>query len=716
MSVAMDRLESALRARGSKKSGGNWTCPAHDDANPSLSVRAVDDGKVLVHCHAGCSTEGVLEALSMTLADLYDERAPEEPPAAPQLCQTYDYVDEHDEHLFQVCRYQPKAFRQRRPDGKGNWIWSLDGVPRVLYRLPAVLETVAAGNTVYVVEGERDVHSIESLGHVATCNPGGAGNWKDDYSGVLQGAKCTIVADSDVAGLRHALKVVRSLEASGAMTKIVHPAHGSDVTEHLEAGFGLEDLVRIRLEDLEDVISRGKAVSCEGRHKKYARSDTGNASLFSALNWNDIRYDHRLGRWLVWDQHHWQPDLDGEILRKAQATARQRYRNAADIADSDKRIKEARYALTSENQYRLRAMIEVAKSHLAIADKESTWDWNPMLLGVTNGVVDLTTGRVRPGQRLDRVTTHVGLPYDQDATCPRWVRFLAEVFDEDFELVDFVHRAVGYSLTADVGEQCLFLLHGLGANGKSTLLNVLREFLGGYACNTPFSTLEKIRGSSIPNDVAALVGRRFVTASEASEGFRLDEGRVKALTGGDTVTARFLHQEYFTFKPVAKFWLAMNHKPRVTDDSHGFWRRVHLIPFTRQFPIDKNLEPQLLNELPGILTWAAEGCRKWLNQGLEPPESVRSATEEYRRESDHLDEFVAESIEETDAGTLLPTKEIARAYGEWADAECLNKRERLGSTSLKRRFKARWPDRHRPGTRNVPSGYLGLRLVRSEDV
>src|SRR5262249_4534420 len=213
----------------------------------------------------------------------------------------------------------------------------------------------------------------------------------------------------------------------------------------------------------------------------------------------------------------------------------------------------------------------------------------------------------RRGNPSDRITIHTHIQFDSSARCPRWNQFLVEVFEDNQELIDFVQRAVGYSLTGDTSEQCLFLNFGGGSNGKSTFLEVLRRVAGGYGHNMPFSTLEIKARTSIPNDVAALAGRRLVTASETNESVRLNEERVKALTGCDAITARFLNKEFFTFHPVAKFWLAFNHKPRVADDSHGFWRRIRLIPFLHEFKDtarDKHLLEKLLAEAPGILVWA----------------------------------------------------------------------------------------------------------------
>jgi putative DNA primase/helicase len=249
---------------------------------------------------------------------------------------------------------------------------------------------------------------------------------------------------------------------------------------------------------------------------------------------------------------------------------------------------------------------------------------------VPNGVVDLEHGALRPGKREDRITLCTAVPFDPSATCARWERFLREIFGGDEPLAAFVHRAIGYSLTGDTGEQCCFMGYGHGSNGKGTLVNTLKYILGDYSWNMPFSTLEMRDRAGIPNDVAALDGRRFVVASETNDGARLNEARVKALTGCDPVTARFLHGEFFTFEPVAKFWLSVNHKPVIKDDSHGFWRRLRLIPFLQRFDVNPNLADELRAEGRGILAWAVvaawpgnrTGCS--LRPSFETPRSNTS--------------------------------------------------------------------------------------------
>jgi hypothetical protein len=272
MGNAFDKVTAALSAAGCHQSreGGDWTCPTHDDSTPSLSV-SNGDGKVLVHCHASesCTPEAIVERIGLRVSDLFDEPATLGPKR--RIAATYDYVDEAGDLLFQVVRFEPKDFRQRRPDGHGAWIWNLQGMRRVLYRLPEVLDAAKIGGEIFVVEGEKDVQALERAGAVATCNPGGAGKWRDDYTASLIGAAVVrIVADNDDPGREHAREVVASLTSAGVPVELLHAPAGKDVAEHLGSGQSLDELEPIELEELE-VEARSAARSNYGDGRRHVR-------------------------------------------------------------------------------------------------------------------------------------------------------------------------------------------------------------------------------------------------------------------------------------------------------------------------------------------------------------------------------------------------------------------------------------------------------------
>jgi putative DNA primase/helicase len=396
-------------------------------------------------------------------------------------------------------------------------------------------------------------------------------------------------------------------------------------------------------------------------------TDTGNAETMAVMFGDKLRYDHRRKRWLIWDGGKWRMDGNGNIQRMCIQTVRQRYKTAADIDDEKQRQRAIAWALQSESKGRLTAMESIAQSLHPIANSGEEWDADQWLLGCENGVIDLRTGGLRPSQQSDNITMTTPIAYDPDAAAPRWERFLEEVFSGNQELIDFIRRAAGYSLTGDTREQCLFLCYGAGANGKSTLLESLRMIAGDLSANTPFSTFEQRSGESASNDIAALYGKRLVTASETNEARRLNEARAKAVTGGDPVTARFLFGEYFTYTPTYKIWLAMNHKPTIIGSDDGIWRRIRLIPFNVSFKgrADKKLAATLKDEAPGILAWAVRGCLEWQAAGLAEPQEVVAATNEYRIENDIVAQFV-EAVCTRNQNGQVKGGDLYAAYKQWA--------------------------------------------------
>ncbi len=440
-------------------------------------------------------------------------------------------------------------------------------------------------------------------------------------------------------------------------------------------------------------------------------TDSGNGELFAHLYGDRLRYNVRRDKWLTWAGHWWQEDTGLEVERLALEAARERQRSAADIADPDTKKRVFAWGVASESQAKKAAALASARSVHPLTDTGDEWDSNPDLLGVANGVIDLRLGQLRPGRREDRITLHTPIEYDSHARAPRWERFISEIFGGDDELVDYLHRYVGYCLTGHTRDQSLVFAYGIGANGKSTLLTLLRKTLGQHGHHTAMTTLLAVsRPANGPStELAALAGKRVVTAIETNEGVRLNEALIKALTGNDPLTARHLYEREVTFTPEARFFLAFNHKPRVTDDSFGFWRRVRFIPFEQQF--DPEAEPDLPEkleaELPGILAWAVRGCLAWRERGLKPPARVVAATAAYREESDPLGDFVRERCEEGEAFSVIAS-EFYLAYKAWAEEQGYSERERLTATAFGRRMGERY---HRDNAR--VRVYHGIRLGTS---
>jgi putative DNA primase/helicase len=375
------------------------------------------------------------------------------------------------------------------------------------------------------------------------------------------------------------------------------------------------------------------------------RTDAGNGQRFARRHGTSLKYHESIG-WLFWNDRYWQRDDTGEVMRRARETARSIFDEAKLAANDDAAAVIGKWATASQSNGRLMAMINQAQSELAIVLTPDQLDRDLMLLSVGNGTLDLRTGQLRPHNCHDLITKITDVEYNPDAACPRWINFLDRIMAGNQAMIDFLQRATGYMLTGDTSEQCLFFLHGSGKNGKTVFTFTLQSLLGDYAKRTPTDTLIAKRGDSgIPNDVARLPGARVVIATELPEGKQFNEQLIKDLTGQDVIVARFLHHEFFEFRPQFKLMIFGNHKPDIRGTDEGIWRRVRLIPFDVTIPEseqDTHLLEKLCDELPGILAWAVRGCLEWQRIGLGTPDKVRKATNDYRAEMDVLEQFLNE--------------------------------------------------------------------------
>jgi putative DNA primase/helicase len=310
-------------------------------------------------------------------------------------------------------------------------------------------------------------------------------------------------------------------------------------------------------------------------------------------------------------------------------------------------------------------MISLAQSEVPIAPE--ALDGNSHLLNLQSGTLDLRSGEFRRHDPGDLITKLAPISYDPDAKCDTWDAFLHKIMDGNADLIAFLKRVVGYSLTGETSEQCLFILHGSGANGKSTFVETIHALLSDYAQKTETKSFMQRQSEGVRNDLARLNGVRFASAVEIGRGQKLDEALIKEVTGGDRIAARFLFKEFFEFQPEFKLFLACNHKPEIRGTDEGMWRRVILVPFDVTIPPEernKRLPAKLRNELPGILNWAIGGYQEWRRDGLQEPEEVKAATQSYREEMDLLAHFLHECCELGEKKEV-PTGELFNAYEVW---------------------------------------------------
>ena len=435
-------------------------------------------------------------------------------------------------------------------------------------------------------------------------------------------------------------------------------------------------------------------------------TDVGNADRFAAQYADAVRYVPEWKKWLRWNEYYWAPAESGEIVEMAKQVARAIYHEGCDIPDPTVRHAITKHSNRSQQLPRIQAMLTLAQSIPVLMVSAADLNKNANRLCVKNGVVNLKTGKLEPARQDDLITQCAPVEFDRTAKCPTFLAFIKTIMGNNTGLIRYLQNCVGYALTGLTTMQCLFFFHGSGANGKSTLLNVLKELLGSdYARQTPSETLMVQRhGRNATNDLARLQHVRVVIANEIESGAFLAESLIKQLTGGDPISARFLYAEFFEFVPVFKLFIAGNHKPVVRGDDHGIWRRIHLVPFEVTIPKeqqDPNLAEKLRAELPGILNWAIAGCQNWYKNRLTMPKIIKDAVNEYRSEMDIFGQWLDESAD-LDENFEWRASEAYLCYRAWAEG---NGFKPMTSTAFGRKLGERFAKkRGRDGV-----AYFGLR-------
>jgi len=415
------------------------------------------------------------------------------------------------------------------------------------------------------------------------------------------------------------------------------------------------------------------------------RNDIGNALQLLALHRARLCYVVEAG-WHVWDGKRFR--RDNEMIashRLAHDLSAQQLAAALRVADKDARKAAIKWAISSGTQARISAMLHEARPY--VAHQADDMDANIWLLNCQNGVLDLRNLSLRPHSPADLITKICGTAYDPNARCPRWERFLVEIFNGDQEMIRFVQYALGYSLTGAVKENVFFILHGTGKNGKSKLLEAAAHVLGDYMMSTPADTWAEKPPGAASNDVAALPGARFVTTNETEKNHSLRAGLVKQITGGDKVSARKMYRDFFEFTPQCKLWIATNNKPKVSGSDGAVWDRIRLLPFNIKFVPkeeliegqkvrDNDLMDKLLLELPGILAWMVRGCTEWQRSGLPPAVAMTEAAAVYRASQDSVQGYIDECCD-LSHGLTCAFKDLYAAYEIWCgvhEEEVLSKK------------------------------------------
>jgi putative DNA primase/helicase len=695
-------LEKVLsRLNDPRETAGRYQarCPAHDDHRASLSVNLGDDGRVLLHCFAGCATADVVKALGLTMKDLF-------PPTNghPRLSNgrgsfnviaAYSYRDERGEPLYEACRLDPKDFVQRRPNGKGGYEYKTKGVRKVLYRLPELIGS-PADKVVCIAEGEKDIENLVKLGYTATCNVGGAGKWRKEYGEHLRGRKVVVLADADQAGRDHADDVANKLQGIAAEVKVLELPGAKDVSDWIAAGGTREQLDSL-IEFAPIYSPAGKSPTKKKAARKIivgepqtldlreasGRTDVANSRRLAAKHGATMRWCEPWGKWLIWDGRRWAIDDHRRAEALAKGVADDIWREVGELLPKVELAEQSEllsFARRTASAFGLGAILALARSEDGIPIVPAQLDSHPWKFNCINGTVDLKTGRLNhhdQGDYLTKLCRHEYLG-GAESECPLWESTLDKIFKKNDQLIGFVRRLFGSAMSGKIIEHILPILWGSGSNGKTLIIETLLEAIGeDYAGRAVADLLLATKGDRHPTEVADLFGKRLVVCAETEEGRRFNESKVKELCGGDTVKARRMREDFWQFKPSHTLFLVTNHKPVVRGQDDGIWRRLRLVPFTQRFwqaskgetgPEDLKADPRLKErlrpELPGIMCWLVNGCLEWQRDGLGQPAEVTAATNDYKTAMDTLGQFVDDCCELNKLATSKASDVRAR-YEEW---------------------------------------------------
>lgn len=616
----------------------------------------------------------------------------------------WQYTDEQGQLLAVVSRYDPPGRgKEFRPWDARRQRYS-PPLPRPLYHQRGML----SAQQVILVEGEKCAQALIDIGICATTAMQGANAPVDktDWS-PLKSKAVIIWPDKDKPGWAYAQAASQAVLAAGALSCCILL-----IPESCPEGWDAADAIA-EGRDVAEIVAQGPRMQVYPSHESAAPRPEGGedepsvwgtddalALAFTRRYQHDWRYVAAWGKWLMWDGLRWR----SEETLAASDLVRHVCRHAALQAES------ARVAAKLAGAGTVSGVERLARSDRRHAATTEEWDADIWLLNTPAGVVDLRSGQMRAADRADRVTKITTASSGQQGDCPTWLRFLQQVTGGDAAQLHYLQKVVGYCLTGSTREHALFFLYGTGANGKSVFVNTVLTLLGDYAANAPMDTFMETRSDRHPTDLAGLRGARFVAATETEQGRRWNESKIKEITGGDRISARFMRQDYFTFPPQFKLLIAGNHKPAIRNIDEAMRRRLHLIPFTLTVPPEKRdaqLPGKLLAERHGILTWAIAGCLSWQQEGLAPPACVRAATEEYFESEDALGRWVDECCV-CAPGVRALTASLFNDWKQWAEksGEFVGTQRRFADLLLARGFE-KW--RNATGMR----GYQGIGLKES---
>lgn len=693
--MTFEEIVSRFEVKSRYKDRVQAVCPAHPDKQASLTISRGRTG-TLLHCHAGCSLESVLDSVGLKKSDLFYSDKPQgsswqryiESREHRKVEAVYNYVDCNGIYQFTKIRLEGKKLLYGILKNN-RFLYGLQGQNRrelkALYFNPQALKkAIEEGKTIFIPEGEKDVDSLTKRGYIALTY-GGSGDWQSEFATLFKGAKIYILADNDEPGRKVANAILSDLKGVAKSAKVIIPMPDvpkADISDYFAAGHTVEEFEQ--LIDKESVIEKRVDVSDKGctlidrliglkAAERFATNDKGSAELFATVFKNVSRYNPTQKDWMYYNGIKWVPDVEGmRSKRNAKNLADALLTYAVSVAGLDEKQRQdyLKYAARMMN-YRDRNTVVNDAKDLNFFENEEL-DKEDYLFNCQNCVLDLSGDRpVVLRHDADLLLSKVsGVNYNPAATCDLWKKTISEITEGNADKIKYLQKVFGLCLTGYTEEEELYFFYGKTTrNGKSTICETVLSILADYGATISPETLaikqNKDSRTASP-DIAKLAGARLVIASEPPKKMIFDTSLVKTLTGRDRVTARFLHQNEFTFTPKFKLILNTNFLPVVTDGTIFKSGRVKVVSFDKHFGEDeqnKRLKDELRKEADGILNWMIEGLYLYRKEGLKPPAAVQQSTEEYESDSDKIGRFISECLMKSDKN--VSAKTVYETYSKW---------------------------------------------------
>ncbi len=606
----------------------------------------------------------------------------------PQLGELarWDYHDAASRLVKTVFKKPNKKFAQAyrvREGTKIGWQWKKPkGFRDIPYNLDAVLKS-KAGDLVIICEGEKDCDALTDHGFTAI-TWGAASRMPAAGTVPLKDRQVLVIGDHDEPGLNHCAKLAEMLMGLAAQVHTWRPTAppgigtkpGYDVADWFEAG-GTHDALMAVLDGLP--IYKPPKLDPTAVTAGMLVTEMNVADAFVEQYGEHIRHDHTRGKWYVWQGYYWEMNETGLVSHWVREFIQLISETSAKIA---LKVHKASFA---------RGVMHFISNTPGVAVTSDAWDIDPWLLGTPGGTVDLKTGTMGPGSPDQMITRLVGDTPAQNQVCPKWLEFLAEATDGNDELVEALQLWCGYCLTGVTVEQTLVFLHGPGGTGKGVFVNMVARAMGAYAMASDMETFTSRKFSAHPEELASLQHARMVSASETEEGRAWAEARVKTLTGGDKIRARFMRQNSYEYKPSFKLTFMGNHMPALSNLDDAMKRRFRLIPFSHKpASVDLELEDKLAEEIPGILRWMLNGCLGWYQRGLQWPDAVTVATDSYFEDQDVFGQWLEDEcrVELSNPHLLVSSRDLFKSWSDYAGRanEPVGTQRTFAATMRKRGF------------------------------